>query len=83
MSDATQPAQWSAFAEALALMPDVYRKLLADHVAAPCGRCRTCTQAGTGLSRTPWPCPTFKMAALARDLHRARVGGVQLRGRPG
>jgi hypothetical protein len=68
------PELWHALAEVMSLTPDHYRRLLDLHVDAGCGRCRSCTQAGTGLPRTAWPCPMHRLASLARDLDRARSG---------
>jgi hypothetical protein len=42
-------ANWSAAVE-LAPMIEVWRRLLADHVPNSYGRCRACTQGGTGDS---------------------------------
>lgn len=74
---------WTATANALSHMPDVVVALLAEHVDDGNGRCTSCTQAGTGLRRTPWPCPTRRMAATARALHARRRGAAQLYGGSG
>lgn len=72
MPEPTSNVSWRQFAEILSVMPDVFRKLRAEHVAAGCGRCRACTVPGTGTPGVAWPCPMRKMADLARDIHAAR-----------
>lgn len=70
----SSPVQWRHLAEVLAAMPDVVAKLLTYHVARPDGFCACCTQGGTGLHCTPWPCPIRKLALLAGDIRRGRSG---------
>jgi hypothetical protein len=48
----------------LAPMTLLWRRLLSEHAPAPGGQCRACTQGGTGLLNTPWPCKTYKIAHL-------------------
>ena len=74
MNEATGPVQWRHLAEVLAVMPDVVVRLLRDHETRPDGMCATCTQGGTGLHVTPWPCPIRKLALLAGDIRRGRSG---------
>lgn len=69
MSNPTDPLAWQHLAEVLAVMPDTYRRLLAEHVPAPCGRCRRCTVPGTGAPRAPWPCSVHQLATLAQHIH--------------
>lgn len=83
MDRTDDPHIWHALAEVMSLTPDHYRRLLDLHVDAGCGRCRTCTQAGTGVPGSPWPCPMSKLATLAQQIHTARIRGEHLRGRPG
>lgn len=71
----TDPDLWRALAEIVSLDAGQYRRLLAIHVDAGCGRCRACTQGGTGLPRTPWPCTTHKLATLAARIDRDRGSG--------
>jgi hypothetical protein len=63
-------ADWAAAAE-LAPMTAVWRKLLEDHVPTPRGRCRKCTQGGTGIPAARWPCGPRNLAEAAAELHRA------------
>lgn len=53
-------------ASELAPMVILWRRLLAEHVPDPARRCRTCTKGGTGLPCTPWPCPLYGIANMAR-----------------
>jgi hypothetical protein len=58
------PSAWTLAAE-LAPMTDVWRKLLEEHVPTPVGRCRACTQGGTGIPTLRWPCGPHKIAEAA------------------
>lgn len=69
MSETTDPLSWQHLAEVLAAMPAAYRRLLAEHVDAGCGRCRRCTVAGTGAPGELWPCSLHKLATLAQQIH--------------
>lgn len=60
-------------ADELAPMVAVWQRLLSSHRPDRAGRCRTCTQGGTGLPGTPWPCALHGIAALAQRRH----GGVR------
>jgi hypothetical protein len=62
---------WATAAE-LASMPDVWRRLLVDHVPAADGRCRACTQGGTGIPTARWPCGPRLVAEAAARHHAAR-----------
>lgn len=53
----------------LAPMVGIWERLLATHLPDRSGRCRTCTQGGTGLSRTQWPCALHGLAEMARRRH--------------
>ena len=55
---------WAAAVE-LAPMTGVWRQLLQDHQPGPSGRCRGCTQGGTGIPLTRWPCGPWKVAEAA------------------
>lgn len=61
-------------ADELAPMVEVWERLLALHVPDRTGRCRTCTQGGTGLPGTPWPCALHGVAELARRRHAHAQG---------
>lgn len=60
-------------ADELAPMVGVWERLLTQHLPDRTGRCRTCTQGGTGLPGTPWPCALHGIAELARR----RYGGLR------
>lgn len=62
-------------ADELAPMVEVWERLLVLHLPDRTGRCRTCTQGGTGLPGTPWPCALHGIAELARRRH-GRVQGA-------
>ena len=64
------PPPWSrtrieAIAAQLSPMAAQWRRLLSEHGPDPDGRCRTCTQGGTGLPETVWPCTLLTIAHLA------------------
>lgn len=61
-------------ADELAPMVEVWERLLATHQPDRSGRCRTCTQGGTGLPGTHWPCALHGLADLARRRHRLAEG---------
>jgi hypothetical protein len=61
-------------ADELAPMVEVWERLLALHLPDRTGRCRTCTQGGTGLPGTPWPCALHGIAELARHRHGRAQG---------
>lgn len=50
-------------------MVEVCERLLVRHLPDRTGRCRTCTQGGTGLPGTHWPCALHGIAELARRRH--------------
>jgi hypothetical protein len=53
--------------EALAGMPDLRNRLLADHVPDETGhRCRACTTPGTGTPGAHWPCRIREAAEAAQ-----------------
>jgi hypothetical protein len=53
----------------LAPMVEVWQRLLAQHIPDRAGRCRTCTEGGTGLPSLSWPCSIHGIADLARRCH--------------
>lgn len=56
-------------ADELAPMVEVWQRLLSLHRPDRTGRCRTCTQGGTGLPGTQWPCALHGIAELAQRRH--------------
>jgi hypothetical protein len=55
------------FVDILAGMPELWQRLLVDHVPHPGGkRCRACTVPGTGSPGAPWPCSIRDAAEAAR-----------------
>jgi hypothetical protein len=72
-ADPDGPAgDWTAAAE-LAPMTDVWHRLLDAHVPNSAGRCRACTQGGTGIPTTRWPCGPRKIAEAAARCHVVRT----------
>lgn len=69
-------AGWSLAAE-LAAMPHVWRQLLEDHVPNAHGRCRACTQGGTGIAIVRWPCGPRNVAEAAAQVHADGSGPAQ------
>jgi hypothetical protein len=69
--DRAATSNWTAAIE-LAAMPGVWRPLLEVHVPDPSGRCRGCTQGGTGIPAGRWPCGPRKLAEAAAHLHGRR-----------
>ena len=52
---------------ALAAMPDLRNRLLADHVPDASGhRCRACNTPGTGTPGAHWPCRIREAAEAAQ-----------------
>ena len=67
-STSPTPTNWAIAAE-LAPMTNVWRQLLDDHVPDPLGRCRACTQGGTGIPTARWPCGPRNLAEAAAHCH--------------
>ena len=61
-------SDWGLAAE-LAPMIGVWRQLLDDHVPNSLGRCRACTQGGTGIPTVQWPCGPRNIAEAAAEYH--------------
>jgi hypothetical protein len=62
------------FIEILGAMPDLWARLLAEHVPDPSGsRCRACTIAGTGSPGAAWPCRIRDVAEAARARYTANT----------
>lgn len=55
-------------AAAIAGWPQLWSRLLADHVAGPDGRCRACTSSTHIAPR--WPCRLAELADAAQAMHR-------------
>ncbi|MHA6795428.1 hypothetical protein ACVGVM_18215 [Pseudonocardia bannensis] len=57
----------------LADMPEVWRRLLVEHVPDRLGRCTACRNvSGSGVR---WPCTLQQIASQARVLHETRGDG--------
>jgi hypothetical protein len=62
-----QPRQPAPFADALYPMPELWARLIAEHIPDPTGRrCQACTTAGTGSPGAAWPCHIRDVAEAAR-----------------
>lgn len=79
MDHRNPPLRWNTFTEVLSWMPDVVDRMLAAHRPAENGRCRCCTQPGTGVPHAPWPCPPHELAAAAGRIALARERAERLR----
>lgn len=75
----TDPLCWDTFTEVLSFMPDVYGRMLAEHLPAASGRCRSCTRPGTGVPHAPWPCSAHGMASEAQRINHGRQRDDRLR----
>jgi hypothetical protein len=49
----------------------LWQQLLADHQPDHDGRCRACTESGTGRAVTAWPCVLHRLAGRAAVAHHA------------
>ena len=77
MSSRMPAESWLRLAIELSALPGTADRLLDRHVDAGCGRCRECTQPGTGLPGASWPCVLHSLAGLALDVREAaRPPGV-------
>jgi hypothetical protein len=72
VNDSGVPGTASPMAEHLADRPDVWRRLLADHVADRLGRCAACRRAGG--SGEVWPCSLHHIARDAQRIYGLRLG---------
>lgn len=72
--EVARAARHAGLADELAPMVDLWERLLATHLPDGSGRCRTCTQGGTGLPGTQWPCSLHGLADLARRRHGLAEG---------
>ena len=55
-----------SMAAVMSQMPDVWQRVLTEHVADQTGRCRACS--ATPGEAASWPCQTFKVAHHARGI---------------
>ncbi len=55
-----------AMAQVMSGMPDVWRRVLAEHVPDQGGRCQACREGGVSAS---WPCLTRQIAEQAKRIH--------------
>lgn len=55
-----------AMAQVMSGMPDVWRRVLAEHVPDQRGRCQACREGGVSAS---WPCLTRQIAEQAKRIH--------------
>lgn len=60
-----------AMAQVMSGMPDVWRRVLAEHVPDERGRCHACRDE-RGIS-APWPCVTRGIAEQAKRIHDGYV----------
>lgn len=56
-----------AMAQVMSGMPDVWRRVLAEHVPDQGGRCQACRDEGG--SSASWPCLTRQIAEQAKRIH--------------
>ena len=63
------PVQLRRLAAELAPMVRVWERLIDQHTPNRSGWCRTCTAGDTEASSTPWPCPLYGIAEMARRRH--------------
>lgn len=70
--DTLAPDEVSPIASVMAGMPEVWLRLLEDHVPDGSGRCAACHNHGT--AGVPWPCTLQVIAADARTLYRSTLG---------
>ena len=72
--DGTTPSTFDGWAAAVELAPmtRMWQRLLENHVPTPRGRCRGCTQGGTGIPAVVWPCGPRTLAEAAATLHARR-----------
>jgi hypothetical protein len=66
-----EPAGGS-MAEMMAGMPEVFRRLLADHTPDRMGRCRACRSVSGAGER--WPCSLHRIADEAQRIHGLELG---------
>jgi hypothetical protein len=71
--DADSAAAFQRLADALASMPAVIGRLLADHTPDGDGYCRTCGRPGYGTPVVEHPCPVAALALTALAV-RKRAG---------
>ena len=62
-------------------MPDVWRKVLAEHVGDERGRCRACRNANGETAA--WPCQTYRVAQEAKWVSEGNLPGTGPHGADG
>lgn len=62
-----------AMAQVMSAMPDMWRRVLTEHVADAHGHCRMCRNE-QGVSAT-WPCATYRVAEQAKQIHDGAGSG--------
>lgn len=65
----TSADSWTSLAGVLAEMPDVCRRLLAEHGCSASGHCTACTTPGRGTPNTRYPCSLATIATVALKKH--------------
>jgi hypothetical protein len=62
------------FVAELASAPDLVDQMISDHPRDDAGMCpaRVCGRSGRGSPQLTWPCPTRRLAELARALQASR-----------
>ncbi|MGQ0777455.1 MAG: hypothetical protein ACT4NY_24105 [Pseudonocardiales bacterium] len=55
-----------AMAQVMSGMPDVWQRVLAEHIPDQGGRCQACREGGFSAS---WPCLTRQIAEQAKRIH--------------
>ena len=63
------PVHLRRLAAELAPMVRVWERMIDQHTPNRFGWCCTCTTGDTGSSSTPWPCPLYGIAEMARLRH--------------
>ena len=66
------PRGGGSMAEVMAGMPEVFRRLLVDHVPDRSGRCRACRSVRSAGER--WPCSLHRIADDAQRIHGLQLG---------
>ena len=62
----------------LADMPDLWRRILTEHVSGSDGRCVKCRdRSGSGVI-TLWPCVTRQVADEARAIYEGHLPGARV-----
>ena len=62
-----------SMASILSEMPDLWRRILGEHVAGPDGYCRSCRDSRDAAR---WPCAMYDLGAEAQFIHRGGLPGT-------